>query len=139
MNQRARNLIFFTSIYSASRPWNALAAVSKSKSPTGSWSFLVSSVSTLFTSNNFVYLFYILLLFTKIIIFINHTTKFHSLNHSGKHARDSGASITKSNLQWHREYNQTTKKTETDYSSHFDKLAEAGITEENKAAQIVTK
>uniref|UniRef100_A0A336JY21 CSON014439 protein n=1 Tax=Culicoides sonorensis TaxID=179676 RepID=A0A336JY21_CULSO len=59
------------------------------------------------------------------------------LIYNGKNARDRGESITKSNLQWHKEYNEGTKRVETDYSTHFDKLAEAGLQEEKQAAQVI--
>lgn len=55
--------LYLTSSHSVWRQFNGLAIVSKSRSPIGSWLFLVFSVSTLFTSN----VLFLFVLLTRII------------------------------------------------------------------------
>lgn len=45
---------------------------------------------------------------------------------SGKQAAERGETVHKMNVDWHKSYNEKTGKKETDFNTHFDKIAEAG-------------
>lgn len=45
---------------------------------------------------------------------------------SGKKAATRGETVHQHNVDWHKKYNEKTGKKETDFSTHFDQIAEAG-------------
>lgn len=46
--------------------------------------------------------------------------------YSGKKAAERGETVSKANLDWHREYNAKADKTEKDYASKFERMAKEG-------------
>lgn len=53
--------------------------------------------------------------------------------YSGKKAAERGETVSKANLDWHKEYNAKADKTEKDYASKFERMAQEG-TDASKAA-----
>ena len=53
---------------------------------------------------------------------------------SGKKAQQRGESVAKTNLQWHKDYNEQANNSKKDYSTHFDKIAKAGAEDQNAGA-----
>lgn len=53
--------------------------------------------------------------------------------YSGKKAAERGESVSKYNLDWHKEYNAKAEKTEKDYATKFEKMAQQGA-DASKAA-----